>query len=71
MEDKDKVIFIATYIRGKPADWIQLYIEAYLLVENQEGDQIDQLIKDYSTFYTQIKQLFSSANKKFYTKKAI
>ena len=71
MEDKDKVIFAATYMRGEPADWIQPYIERYLASENAEGDQIDELIEDYSIFRTQLKQLFGSANEESYAEEAI
>lgn len=71
MKDKDKVIFAATYMRGKPADWIQLYIERYLASENAEGDQVDELIEDYSAFRTQLKQLFGSANEESYAEEAI
>ena len=71
MEDKDKVIFAATYMRGEPADWIQPYIEQYLASENAEGDQINKLVEDYSIFCTQLKQLFRSANKESYAKEAI
>jgi Retrotransposon gag protein/Zinc knuckle len=62
-EDKDKVILAATYMRGRAAEWIQPYLTSYLAEENTEGDQIDEVIEDYSVFRTKLKQLFGIANK--------
>ena len=62
-EDKEKVIFAATYMRGQAAEWIQPHLGPYLAGENAEGDVTDQIIESYDRFKKELRLLFGIANK--------
>ncbi|KAK7186808.1 hypothetical protein PSPO01_07342 [Paraphaeosphaeria sporulosa] len=39
-DNKDKVLFIASYIRGDIGEWIQPYITKYLDINNNNVDPV-------------------------------
>ncbi|KAK7178698.1 reverse transcriptase domain protein [Paraphaeosphaeria sporulosa] len=71
LDDKKKVIFAATYMRGDAGDWIQPYVTKYLGIDhnnykeeylNLHADAID-IVKDYPNFKKSLQQMFGIANK--------
>lgn len=62
IDDKDKVSFISTYLRGQAARWIKPYLTQYLDESNQDGDDVDQLMEDYDEFKKRIRQVFGTSN---------
>ncbi|KAK7188812.1 hypothetical protein PSPO01_04921 [Paraphaeosphaeria sporulosa] len=39
-DNKDKVLFAASYIRGDIGEWIQLYVIKYLDINNDNVDPV-------------------------------
>ena len=70
-EDKRKVIFAATYMRGDAGEWIQPYVTKYLEMDhdNEDEEYVDNhadavdIIEDYANFKKHLKQMFGIANK--------
>ena len=63
IKDKEKVIFAASYIRGRALNWISTDITRYI-DDNDPDNNIKEWIEDFGKFKKRIRMIFGPANKK-------
>ena len=63
IKDKEKVIFAASYMRGKALNWISTDITRYIDDDNLDKD-IKEWIEDFRKFKKRIRIIFGPINEK-------
>jgi Retrotransposon gag protein/Zinc knuckle len=62
VEDPNKVPLAMTYLRGRAQDWCKPILSRYLKEDNQEGDVVDDIMENYTTFIERIKATFGTTH---------
>ena len=63
IKDKEKVIFAASYIRGRALNWISTDITRYIDDDNPDNN-IKEQIEDFGKFKKRVRMIFGPANEK-------